>query len=90
MARGNDDPEDPFLQEVTRATGGRLWTARSEKELRARFLDVLDDIRSRYVLSYAPQGPTSSGWHAVNVRLKRGGGEVLARPGYYRAATPDP
>ena len=85
-AREKGDPENPFLREVTRATGGRVWTARSEKELRSRFLDVLDDIRSRYVLSYAPQGVGSAGWHSIEVRLKQGRGEVLARPGYYRAA----
>lgn len=87
VARGKGDPDNPFLQEVTRATGGRLWTARSEEELRPRFLDVLEDIRSRYLLSYVPRGEASSGWHPVDVRLKRGGLEVLARPGYYRAGS---
>jgi VWFA-related protein len=86
VARAKGDPENPFLREVTRATGGRVWTARSEKELRARFLDVLDDIRSRYVLSYTPQGVDFPGWHPLEVRLKKGRGEVLARPGYHRAA----
>ena len=88
-AREKGDPENPFLDAVTRATGGRVWTARSEKELRPRFLDVLDEIRSRYVLSYAPQGVGFTGWHAVEVRLKRGSGEVRARPGYFRT-TPTP
>jgi len=88
VARDKGDPENSFLREVTRATGGRLWTARSERELRARFLDVLDDVRSRYVLSYAPQDVAFPGWHALEVRLKRGGGDVLARPGYYRAGPP--
>ena len=86
VARRKGDPENPFLRDVTRATGGRVWTARSEKELRARFLDVLEDIRSRYVLSYTPQGVDFPGWHPLEVRLKRGRGEVLARPGYHRAA----
>ena len=88
VAREKGDPENTFLRDVTRATGGRAWTARSERELRARFLDVLDDIRSRYVLSYAPEGVAFSGWHALEVRLKKGKGEVLARPGYYRAVSP--
>ena len=87
-AREKGDPENPFLNEVTRATGGRVWTARSEKELRARFRDLLDDIRARYVLSYAPEGVAFSGWHSLEVRLKQGKSEVLARPGYYRAAPP--
>src|SRR5262249_60668238 len=29
VARDKGDPENSFLREVTRATGGRLWTARS-------------------------------------------------------------
>ena len=80
VAREKGDPENVFLSKVTRATGGRVWTARSERELRARFLDVLDDIRSRYVLSYAPEGVAFSGWHALEVRLRQGKGEVLGRP----------
>ena len=68
-----------------RATGGRLFEASSERDLRARFLDVLGDIRARYVLSYAPRGG-SAGWHALEVKLKRGKGDVLARPGYWRYA----
>jgi VWFA-related protein len=87
-ARGKGDPENPFLREVTQATGGRVWTALSERELRPRFLDVLDEIRSRYVLSYTAEGVAFSGWHALDVRLKQGKGEVVARPGYYRAAPP--
>ena len=81
VAREKRDPENPFLREVTRASGGRVWTARSEKELRARFLDVLDDIRSRYVLSYAPEGVADSGWHALEVRLKRRPGRGPGPPG---------
>ena len=26
----------------------------------------------------------ATGWHTLDVRLKRGGGDVLARPGYWR------
>lgn len=84
VARRRGEPENRFLEEVTRATGGRVWTARSDRELPERFLDVLDDIRSRYLLSYAPEGVAFPGWHALDVRLRRGSGDVLARPGYHR------
>jgi VWFA-related protein len=84
-ARRKGDPENPFLRDVTRATGGRVWTARDEDELKGRFLDVLADIRSRYVLSYAPQDVDFPGWHTLEVRLRRGKGDVHARPGYLRA-----
>jgi hypothetical protein len=49
---------------------------------------VSQDIRSRYVLSYAPEGVAFSGWHALDVRLKKGKGEVLARPRNHRVASP--
>jgi VWFA-related protein len=77
---------EPFLRDVVGATGGRLFEVQSERDLRARFLDVLSDIRSRYVLSYTPAGVATTGWHGVEVRLKRVKGDVLARPGYWRYA----
>jgi VWFA-related protein len=86
-ARGKGDPKEAFLGDVARATGGRLFEASSERDLRARFLDVIADIRSRYVLRYVPADPGSPGWHRVEVRLRNGNAEVLARPGYWRTAT---
>ena len=55
--RGKGDPKEAFLGDVARATGGRVFEASSERDLRARFLDVLEDIRSRYVLRYVPARP---------------------------------
>ena len=81
--REEDDRTQPFLRDVTRATGGRFFRAAGADELRPRFLDVLGDIRARYVLSFTP-GPREAGWHALDVRLKRAKGDVLARPGYWR------
>jgi VWFA-related protein len=85
--RGKGDRKEPFLGDVARATGGRPFEASSERDLRARFLDVLEDIRSRYVLRYVPGSPGSLGWHLLEVRLRKGKGEVLARPGYWRTDT---
>jgi len=84
--RAQGDPKEAFLNNVARATGGRVFEASSERDLRARFLDVLADIRSRYVLRYVPRPPGPAGWHKLEVRLRTGKGEVLARPGYWRTA----
>ena len=86
-ARDRDDRKDPFLRDVVGATGGQLFEAEGEADLRARFLDVLGDIRSRYVLSYTPDGADAAGWHALDVKLKRVKGDVLGRPGYWRYTT---
>jgi hypothetical protein len=49
---------------------------------------VLGDVRGRYVLSFTP-GPGEAGRHTLDVRLERVKGDVLARPGSWRAtATP--
>jgi VWFA-related protein len=84
--RAKGDPKEPFLGNVARATGGRVFEASSEHDLRARFLDVLDDIRSRYVLRFVPGRTGPAGWHKLEVRLRSGKGDVLARPGYWRTA----
>jgi VWFA-related protein len=86
-AQGENDPANPFLRDLAEATGGRVFTVRDERDLRARFLDVLEDIRARYLLSFAPSDAGASGWRALQVRLKGRRGDVLARPGYW-AATP--
>jgi len=85
--RGKGDRKEPFIGDVAQETGGRLFEASSERDLRARFLDVIEDIRSHYVLRYVPGGPGSPGWHGLEVRLRNGKGDVLARPGYWRTAT---
>jgi VWFA-related protein len=82
--RERSDRTQPFLRDVTRATGGRLFEAAKADELRARFLDVLADIRNRYVLRYTPGSGDVPGWHTLEVKLKRDRGDVLARPGYWR------
>ena len=84
--RAPGDPKEAFLNNVARATGGRVFEASSERDLSARFLDVLADIRSRYVLRYVPRPPGPAGWHKLEVRLRNGKGDVLARPGYWRTA----
>jgi VWFA-related protein len=89
-AREPGDPSNRFLKDVTRATGGRLWRVRKTDDLRDRFLDVLHDIRARYVLSYTPNAVDTAGWHELEVKLRGRKGDVLARPAYFRPAPADP
>jgi len=71
-----------FLQELTDQTGGRLFTIESTKGLSAIFLEVLDEFRQRYLLSYSPAGVSRDGWHTLTVRVKGRSAAVRARPGY--------
>lgn len=85
-ARNAGERGDTFLKDVAAVTGGRSFTVSDAGGLRASFLEVLEDIRARYVLSFTPS-PGPAGWHALEVRLRNGRkGEVLARTGYWSGA----
>lgn len=72
----------PFLRDLTDASGGELFEIESTSELDAAFVKVLDRFRHRYLLSYTPRGVKRGGWHRLQVRVKQGGADVRARPGY--------
>ncbi len=72
-----------FLKDLCKHTGGRLLRARSIRDIAATFLEVLDEFRHRYLLSYLPQGVPRAGWHKLVVRVKRRPAHVEARPGYF-------
>jgi VWFA-related protein len=71
------------LDELADAGGGRRWSASSSGDLRELFARVLEELRSRYLLTYFPAGVVREGWHDVEVSLKGARGEVIARPGYF-------
>lgn len=76
-----------FLEDLTRQTGGRLIELESAKDLARAFVDILNEFRQRYLLSYSPRGVSRDGWHELTVRLKAGRrATVLARPGYMAGA----
>jgi Ca-activated chloride channel homolog len=70
------------LEDLTEATGGHMLRVASSADLRGAFQRILQDFRSRYILTYAPNGVPSGGFHRLDVRVKRRGLNVKARPGY--------
>lgn len=72
-----------FLEDLTEETGGRVVFANSHKDLRTTFTRTLAEFRDRYVLSYTPTGVSSTGWHRLDVKVKRKSGKVTARRGYF-------
>jgi VWFA-related protein len=71
-----------FLGDLAEQTGGRLFKIESTRSLSAVFLEVLDEFRQRYLVSYSPTGVPQEGWHQLTVRVKGRGATVRARPGY--------
>ena len=79
VSTGRAKPE--FLRDLTSFTGGRLFEVEKTANVGAIFLDVLQEFRQRYLLSYTPRGVVPGGWHRLEVRVKRKA-TVKARPGY--------
>ncbi|HEX2339366.1 MAG TPA: VWA domain-containing protein [Vicinamibacterales bacterium] len=71
-----------FLRDLSELTGGRLYEVESTADLGPVFVGVLEEFRHRYLLSYSPNGVSKDGWHRLEVRVKRRGATVKARPGY--------
>ncbi len=71
-----------FLRSLADGTGGRVFRASERLPLEDLFELVLDDARSRYVLTYSPD-KTTPGWHKLNVKLVGAKGDVVARRGYF-------
>ena len=70
------------LKDLADATGGHMLEVTSSADLRGAFQRILQDFRSRYILAYSPQGVSAEGFHRLDVRVKRRGLTVKARPGY--------
>ena len=75
-----------FLQNLSDSTGGNLIQVESTANLNETFTSILDEFRHRYLLSYEPRGVDGVGWHRLEVKVKRSGVKVNARPGYLQDA----
>ncbi len=75
------DDATQFLREVTDASGGRHTRIDSTNNLEAAFAEFLGEFRKRYVLGYEPTS-TVPGWHRLEVKVRRRGVDIRARPGY--------
>jgi Ca-activated chloride channel family protein len=74
---------DTFLDRLADVTGGRTWSATSDRQLRELFTRALEEMRARYLVSYTPRGVSKPGWHELKVKVRSGGADVTARPGYF-------
>jgi VWFA-related protein len=81
-----ESPHALALRRLAETTGGRTWNAASTGDLAARFADVLDALRGRYLLAYEPAGVRGDGEHRLEVRLRKGKGQVRARSSYAGSA----
>jgi VWFA-related protein len=72
-----------FFRRLVEDTGGSLHQVTS-RGLRDIFVGIVNEFRSRYVLTYVPEGVAQKGWHEIEVKLRSQRAQVVARRGYLR------
>jgi Ca-activated chloride channel family protein len=72
-----------YLSQLVEETGGSVFIADSSG-LEEAFARVVNEFRSRYVLTYSPRDVAPAGWHAIEVTLNGRKADVKARRGYLR------
>jgi VWFA-related protein len=72
------------LARLAHATGGDIFYGSSRSDLEALYPRVTEQARNQYTLAYAPsQTDRSAPYHAIEVRVRRPGLNIVAREGYY-------
>ncbi len=75
---------DRELKQMSEETGGRLFEARSDRQLHEAFEQISDELRSQYSLGYTPTNSARDGsYRRLQVRANGRAYRVQARKGYY-------
>lgn len=72
------------LEQLTSATGGRLYRPTSFNDLERTYAEVAEELRHQYTLYYSPLNTKRNGqFRRVRVETTNSGHQVTARIGYY-------
>ncbi len=72
------------MQQLADTTGGRLFGAKSIRDLDSVYEQVAEELRSVYTLGYYPSNQDFDGaWRRIRVNLRGVDARVRTRPGYY-------
>lgn len=78
------DVSERNLEQLTRATGGRLYKPESFSDLSRVYTEIADELRSQYALYFTPLNPARDGsFRRVKVETPGRPLKVTARVGYF-------
>ena len=78
------DASEQNLEQLTAATGGRLYKPASFRDLEKTYAEVADELRHQYALYYAPLNAKKDGqFRRVLVETSNPTHQVTARVGYF-------
>lgn len=76
-----------ILARYASATGGDVFYGGSRQSLEGLYARVCEQARLQYTLGYVAQGTDRTrDYHEIDIRVRRGGLNLLARQGYYTPA----
>jgi Ca-activated chloride channel family protein len=73
-----------LLDELSDRTGGEAFYVRDGGEVAPAFARIISSFKTRYLLIFSPRNVPASGWHPIEVKLKKHRGTIQARRGYWR------
>jgi VWFA-related protein len=76
------------LDHLARWTGGALLPAATPAQMTASVQEIVGDLRSSYVMAFAPS--VVPGWHPLTVQVARKGVTVRTRPGFWMVTSVPP
>jgi VWFA-related protein len=75
---------ESVLKKFADDTGGRVINVRRERDMRAAFQQIAEELRTQYLLGYTPTNTKHDGaYRKIEVRVTSGNYRVQARRGYY-------
>ena len=85
---GRNTGGEHALTSLSASTGGRTFFPGTDKDLDRAFADILNDLRTQYLIGYYPHGLPSSHerFHEVKLSLRKVGYSVTSRRGYFEPA----
>jgi VWFA-related protein len=88
---GQRHPEEPrtdgkkILERISKETGGRFFEVSKKESVGEIYSSIVEELRTQYSMGYTPdKDSAASGYHHVQLAVKRKDLTVQTREGYYR------
>ena len=83
-----------ILERISKETGGRLFEISKKEPVNEIYNQIAEELHYQYELGYTPDRTDVSGYHKIQLTMKKKELEVQAREGYYAdspitASSPD-
>jgi hypothetical protein len=72
-----------ILERISKETGGRFFEVTKKQAIDEIYTSIVEELRIQYNMGYTPKDSTDSGYHHVQLTVKKKDMTVQTRDGYY-------